>query len=436
MAKDYYEVLGIPETASAGQIKVAYLQLARRYHPDHNRTEEAVEIMKQLNIAFQVLSDPKKREGYDAELRDHRTRVGVTLNEILSQQDIRSRLEYLKRGQLYDALAEIAADRSIRSEFRNEAGVAAAEGFNATPGADRFRRIMHIAISPSVPPLARDHAWKLAAQCAYESGDHEALLSLLGRDDLSDFSRTLIENYAVIGFKEKQDIEMLRAISETAHISPDSREEAVLGIADALGARGDSSGLLELLTSSLSTEPVKARASYHLVTVLKDSGDFQKLEDLISSHSLHNSCLEAAERYLAMGVASTKDIQRLESLSANPAFSLTIREWCEGVLILLYSEARDSEALRKVAINGLTKKNRCKAGEKAVDALSSEGDMAGLFSLGMNLRTDPDIRKVAMLALQSLDISETRERYDRRMAGESEQRGASTKKPNAPKRPC
>jgi len=65
MAKSLYETLGISEKASAEEIKKAYRKLARKYHPDVNKDEEAIEKFKEINAAYEVLSDPKKKDEYD-----------------------------------------------------------------------------------------------------------------------------------------------------------------------------------------------------------------------------------------------------------------------------------------------------------------------------------------------------------------------------------
>ena len=67
MAKDFYETLGVDRTATADEIKSAYRQLAKKYHPDLNRddTDGAAQKFKEINEAYQVLSDPKKKEMYD-----------------------------------------------------------------------------------------------------------------------------------------------------------------------------------------------------------------------------------------------------------------------------------------------------------------------------------------------------------------------------------
>src|SRR5688572_17553752 len=66
MAKDYYEALGVSRTASEGDIKSAYRKLARQYHPDRNPGDKAAaERFKEVQQAYDVLSDKKKREQYD-----------------------------------------------------------------------------------------------------------------------------------------------------------------------------------------------------------------------------------------------------------------------------------------------------------------------------------------------------------------------------------
>ncbi len=63
--KDYYEILGVPRNASQEEIKKAFRRLARKYHPDINKSPEAQEKFKEINEAYQVLSDPEKRKLYD-----------------------------------------------------------------------------------------------------------------------------------------------------------------------------------------------------------------------------------------------------------------------------------------------------------------------------------------------------------------------------------
>jgi DnaJ-class molecular chaperone len=63
--RDYYDVLGVSRNASVEELKSAYRKLALKWHPDRNKSSEATEKFKEINEAYEVLSDPQKRQVYD-----------------------------------------------------------------------------------------------------------------------------------------------------------------------------------------------------------------------------------------------------------------------------------------------------------------------------------------------------------------------------------
>jgi len=78
--KDYYEVLGVPRTASPGDIKKAFRKLARKHHPDLNKAPDATARIAAINEANEVLSDVNKRAAYDT-LGTSEARRGSQSNE-------------------------------------------------------------------------------------------------------------------------------------------------------------------------------------------------------------------------------------------------------------------------------------------------------------------------------------------------------------------
>lgn len=65
MGNEYYELLGVEKNASEADIKKSYKKLAMQYHPDRNKEPDAEDKFKKISEAYQVLSDPQKRQQYD-----------------------------------------------------------------------------------------------------------------------------------------------------------------------------------------------------------------------------------------------------------------------------------------------------------------------------------------------------------------------------------
>ncbi len=126
---DYYTRLGVGPQASTRQIKAAYRRLALEHHPDRNRDHPAeAEIMKQLNEAYAVLSNPVKRREYDA-LRQQfgssghsRYRNAHSQQDIFSGSDINAVFEEMARAFGFRGFEDIFRDfygqEYQRFEFR------------------------------------------------------------------------------------------------------------------------------------------------------------------------------------------------------------------------------------------------------------------------------------------------------------------------------
>ena len=101
--KDYYQVLEVDKNATPQAIKEAYRRLAFQYHPDRNRgNPSAVEKMKEINEAYAVLSDPKKKRDYDT-FHEHYGPYGYDrFRQTYSEQDI------FRGSDLYQIFEEMA----------------------------------------------------------------------------------------------------------------------------------------------------------------------------------------------------------------------------------------------------------------------------------------------------------------------------------------
>ena len=69
---DHYKVLGIPRTAPPAVVKRAYREAAKRFHPDRNGSLYAADVFRAAHQAYEILSDPDRRAGYDEKLAHYR----------------------------------------------------------------------------------------------------------------------------------------------------------------------------------------------------------------------------------------------------------------------------------------------------------------------------------------------------------------------------
>jgi DnaJ-class molecular chaperone len=118
--KDYYQLLGLDRSAPPQKIKEAYRSLAFQYHPDRNRENPAaVETMKELNEAYAVLSDPRKRRDYDR-LREQYGPSGYDrFKQSYSEQDIFRGSDI---NQIFEEMARAFGFRGFDQVFQESYG--------------------------------------------------------------------------------------------------------------------------------------------------------------------------------------------------------------------------------------------------------------------------------------------------------------------------
>ncbi len=118
--KDYYQILSVDKEASSQKIKEAYRRLAFQYHPDRNRdTPSVVEKMKEINEAYAVLSDPKKRSDYDAFHDQYGPSGYHRFKQRYSEQDIFRGSDI---NQIFEEMARSFGFRSFEDVFRESYG--------------------------------------------------------------------------------------------------------------------------------------------------------------------------------------------------------------------------------------------------------------------------------------------------------------------------
>jgi len=110
--KDYYKILDIPEDASYEEIKKAYRTLAFQYHPDRNPGKE--EMMKEINEAYAVLSDERKRKEYDLLRQRYGSFAREQFRQTYTEQDI---FRGSDMSHIFDDLSRMFGFRSPEDIF-------------------------------------------------------------------------------------------------------------------------------------------------------------------------------------------------------------------------------------------------------------------------------------------------------------------------------
>ncbi|MCS6872211.1 MAG: DnaJ C-terminal domain-containing protein [Anaerolineae bacterium] len=122
MEQDYYKILGVSRNATAEEIKKAYRNLARRYHPDRNPNDKEAEArFKQINEAYEVLSDAEKRARYDQLGRHYhqwRSGQGINWNDISGSGGFGNFSGFGGEGSFADFLASIFGGGRARETYR------------------------------------------------------------------------------------------------------------------------------------------------------------------------------------------------------------------------------------------------------------------------------------------------------------------------------
>lgn len=116
--KDYYKILKIPPESTFDEVKVAYHSASKKWHPDFNKKIDTTQIMQDINEAYAILKDEKKRHRYNTEyFLFKNVSIKSTTTDNLYSYDIQD--EHLKEDiQQARAYAKNLVDEFLR-EFRN-----------------------------------------------------------------------------------------------------------------------------------------------------------------------------------------------------------------------------------------------------------------------------------------------------------------------------
>ncbi len=118
--KDYYEILGVNRDSTPQEIKEAYRKLAFQYHPDRNKENPlAIEKMKEINEAYAVLSDSRKRKDYDFLWKQYGSYGYDRFKQSYSEEDIFKGSDI---NQIFEGMAKAFGFRGFDEVFRESYG--------------------------------------------------------------------------------------------------------------------------------------------------------------------------------------------------------------------------------------------------------------------------------------------------------------------------
>ncbi|HSB06482.1 MAG TPA: DnaJ domain-containing protein [Thermodesulfobacteriota bacterium] len=221
--EDYYQTLGADRNATPQQIKEAYRKLAFQFHPDKNRgNPAALERMKEINEAYAVISDPRKRENYDAMSREYgpfaydRFRQNYSDQDIFRGSDINQIFEEMSRAfglRGFEEVFEESYGQGYRTfEFRRP-GVFARGFVFYGPG---FRRVQKREVQPEAKTIPVSHPGIMGKLA------HYLLKKLLGLEEAKrgrDLSETILLDHSLAKeggkfkyFQERKSKELLITI--------------------------------------------------------------------------------------------------------------------------------------------------------------------------------------------------------------------------------
>ncbi len=105
MYKDYYEILGVDKKADTKTIKKKFRELAKKYHPDINKEEGTEEKFKEIQEAYEVLSDENKRYQYDNYGSSSFDNIFENNYQQYSYSDINSNFKFFDLGEWFSSLS-------------------------------------------------------------------------------------------------------------------------------------------------------------------------------------------------------------------------------------------------------------------------------------------------------------------------------------------